>query len=257
MPALSLTPAQDILAACTKVVLAPAPRTVVVYTDPAPSTNFVPAVANKLREHYVAAEILERWNRKKVADFLVKKTPASLVGKSGDLGEIVATEVVNAGHLGSFSVPINRLRWKDSKELPMRGDDLIGIAFDEEPIRFLKGEAKSRRKLLGGVLGSARKALEKNNGLPLSHTLAFLVERLYEQNDDAKAEQVEPYLLDKIPTQSQVTHLIFTFSGNDPSKLLIEEIKSASKKFARASVGLCVPDHSETINEIFVKATGG
>ena len=219
--------ATDIFAGCTKVESAPLPRAVVIYSVPDPSDAFVAGVANKLKNHYITAKLLQKWGNKKLAAFLLKKTPATLVGKSGDLGEILATEMVNAGYLGSYRIPINRLRWKDSQELPMRGDDLIGISFDESPIKFLKGEAKSRSKLSSSVLTKARNALEKNKGLPLSHTLGFVVERLYEVGEDARADLLEPYLLEKVPTQSQVAHMVFTFSGNDPSKLLTDEIKDA------------------------------
>ena len=65
--------------------------------------------------------------------------------RSGDLGEIYATEWIDA-HSGGYRAPIKRLRWKDHRNMAMRGDDVIGILQDAQTQRlhFLKTEAKSR-----------------------------------------------------------------------------------------------------------------
>ena len=49
--------------------------------------------------------------------------------RSGDLGEIYATEWIDA-HSGGYRAPIKRLRWKDHRNMAMRGDDVIGILQD-------------------------------------------------------------------------------------------------------------------------------
>ena len=209
--------------------------------------------ASKIKEHYVTEKILLKWGRPRIAAYLARKIPTSMRGKSGDLGEILATEYINAGYL-PFVVPINRLRWKDSRDLPMRGEDVVGFAFDANPLRFLKGEAKSGKKITAEVVRAARDALRKNFGLPLPHTLSFIMERLFEMNQDAKAELIEEYVNNKLPEQSQVTHLIFTFSQNDPAEFLKDDAKNAKKPIVHHAVGLCVTKHQELIAAIFTQA---
>jgi hypothetical protein len=213
-------------------------------------------IAPKLKEHYLTDTILRKWGRAKLAEYLKKKLPTQKRGKSGDLGEILATEYINAKHT-PFSVPINRLRWKDSRELPMRGEDVIGFDFTTNPIRFLKTEAKSRAVLKAKTLEEARAALEKNGGLPLAHTLGFIMERLYELNEDSKAEMIEEYVTRKLPQLAQVLHLVFTFSGNDPGALLEASAKEARTAIPQYAVGLHVMEHQQLIASAFDSAAYG
>ena len=44
----------------------------------------------------------------------------------------------------SYSVPIRKLRWRDHRNMAMRGDDVIGVLVnhEEQTIKFLKAEAQ-------------------------------------------------------------------------------------------------------------------
>jgi len=48
--------------------------------------------------------------------------------------------------MGPEPTPVKRLRWKNHREIPVRGDEVTGIQQPEngERIRFLKVEAKSK-----------------------------------------------------------------------------------------------------------------
>ena len=52
--------------------------------------------------------------------------------RSGDLGEIYATEWIDSSER-RLRAPIKRLRWKDHRNMAMRGDDVIGILQDVRP----------------------------------------------------------------------------------------------------------------------------
>ena len=232
------------------------PKEVRVLETSATRAEIAQTLAPRVKEHYLTEKILRKWGYAKIATYVAQKVPVSQRGKSGDLGEILATEYLNSGNVPPYEVPINRLRWKDSRDLPMRGEDVIGFAFDQTPMLFLKAEAKSRKALTAKVVAAARAALEKNSGLPLPHTLSFIVERLFEMNRDDKAEQIEEFVDRKLPANSQVAHLIFTFSENDPSALLMDDVKKA-KTFAHHSVGLRVDEHQEMIRSVFDEACRG
>jgi len=241
---------------CAKSELCPPPAEVIVLSAPPPNSEFVKELAPKIKEHYVTEKILKKFGCDKIAAYVAQKLPTTKIGKSGDLGEILATEYINSSEL-AYEVPINRLRWKDSRDLPMRGEDVIGFVFNQKRLRFLKAEAKSRKRLTKDAVAKARAALEKNSGLPLPYTLSFIVERLYEMDQDNKAEQIEGYVNDKLPDRSQVAHLIFTFSENDPSDLLKEDAKKAQESITHHSVGLRVDQHQKLIEAVFREATNG
>ena len=142
------------------------------------------ALAAAVPSHYASAEriarILERFGKTAAAAFIREKLPETKSIRSGDLGEILATEYI--GEQTSYLVPIKRLRWKDHRNMAMRGEDVIGIYRQPgpRPLRFLKTEAKSRANLVASVIAEARAALDKDNGLPSAHALAFVSERLME-----------------------------------------------------------------------------
>jgi hypothetical protein len=246
----------NFFARCTKSELCPPPASVILLEAPSSHGELSKELAPRIKEHYVTGKILKKWARDKIAGYLAQKLATTKVGKSGDLGEILATEYINSSNL-PYEVPINRLIWKDSRDLPMRGEDVIGFVFDQETLRFLKGEAKSRKKLTKDAVIKARAALEKNSGLPLPFTLSFIVERLFESGQDNRAEQIEEYVNNKLPEKSQVAHLIFTFSENDPSELLKEDANKSKKPITHYSVGLRVDQHQELIEAVFKKATNG
>jgi hypothetical protein len=127
-------------AKCKKSELCPPPAEVIILEGPPSYSELVSELAPKIKEHYVTEKILNKWGYEKIAAHLTHKVPTTKIGKSGDLGEILATEYINSGGL-PYEVPINRLRWKDSRDLPMRGEDVIGFAFEQKPLRFLKTEA--------------------------------------------------------------------------------------------------------------------
>jgi hypothetical protein len=62
------------------------------------------------------------------AAVLAERLPRTPRARSGELGEIFATELVEE-ELG-FEVPVRRLRYKDCREMALRGDDFIGVRVD-------------------------------------------------------------------------------------------------------------------------------
>jgi hypothetical protein len=219
--------------------------------------EFVAELAAIIPAHYITQPILERnWKRQKLARFLNQQLPASKRGRSGNLGEILATEYVNE-ELPDYEVPIKRLRWTDGRSMSMRGDDIVGIDFASAPIKFLKGECKSGSVLSKAQITKAREGLNNNAGLPNAHTIGFVMQRLFEADEDAKATALEDYSEGNAPQKEHVTHMIFTFSGNDPNPLFLEDITASTVTFAHMSIGLWCADHQKVIAESYQEAANG
>ena len=88
------------------------------------------------------AKRLEDLGAPETAKMLKELLPKSKRARSGDTGEILATEVAEQ-ELG-YTVPIRRLRWKDGRDAALRGDDIVGVAHDSSgKVQFLKGESKN------------------------------------------------------------------------------------------------------------------
>ncbi len=122
------------------------------------------ALANTIRSHYDRldriAEDVERLGYESAAAILREQLPQTVKGRSGDLGEILATELVEE-KIG-LRVPVRRLRYKDGRNMAMRGDDFIGAgcgADGDSELWLLKGEAKSNKTLGKTTVTAARKVL--------------------------------------------------------------------------------------------------
>jgi hypothetical protein len=184
------------------------------------------------------------------AVLLREHLPTKKNARSGDLGEILATEV--AEQELNYTVPIRRLRWKDGREMALRGDDIIGIARDSKKrLLMLKGESKSRVALSTSVLDEAGSALDSDRGRPTRHSVLFVAERLREQGNDELAEELEEAVLGSfrgIP----VAHLLFVLMGGPPKQLLTAHLTSVAKKRrVRYAVGVRITDHGKFIELIF------
>jgi len=215
------------------------------------------AVAALVPGHYASEEhiagILRRLGKTAAADFIREKLPISKSIRSGDLGEILATEYIDEET--SYDVPIKRLRWKDHREMPMRGEDVIAIRRDPSTRRlhFLKSEAKSRANLAAPVITEARAALDKDNGLPSAHALSFISARLMEAGNNALADAIDDAQLKDGIAARNVTHLLFTFSGNDPTRLLQSSLQNYQGAIVQSTVGVCVTPHVKFVRTVYEK----
>lgn len=216
----------------------------------------IQATAAALRGHYAAEEkiagALARLGKPAAAKLITDLLPQTPQIRSGDLGEIYATEWINV-HSG-YRAPIKRLRWKDHRNMAMRGDDVIGMILDPavQRLRFLKTEAKSRIDLRAQTLTEARAGLDKDGGLPSSHALSFISARLLELGNDAPLVDAidEALYRHGIPVES-VRHLLFTFSGNAPEALLTQATQAYPGPIGQWGVGLHVDGHAAFVGAVY------
>lgn len=205
--------------------------------------------------HYAAEErvarALRRLGKPGAADLVTGLLPQTKQIRSGDLGEIYATEWIDA-HSG-YRVPIKRLRWKDHRNMAMRGDDVIGMILDQatQRLRFLKTEAKSRASLRAQTLTEARAGLDKDNGRPSSHALSFISARLLELANEPLADAIDDALVRHGIPLASVQHLLFTFSGNSPQALLTQSLQAHPGQINQWGVGLHVDGHAAFVGAVY------
>jgi hypothetical protein len=207
-----------------------------------------------MQDHYVAPEVtaqqLARWGAPETAKLLRERLPTKKTSRSGEIGEILATEIAEA-YMG-YDVPIRRLRWKDGRDMALRGDDIIGVTpgTSGKP-RFLKGEAKSREQLSSSVVNEAAAALDRDNGRPSRHSVVFLCDRLREQQKHDEAAQLEYALLHSFNGHS-VEHLLFALSGNNPRRFLHSHLMECTQnQCCRYAVGVHIEDLGKFIEQLF------
>jgi len=206
-----------------------------------------------VRGHYIDPSLtqqrLAELGAPKTAKLFKERLPKNKKARSGELGEILSTEIAE-NYLG-YRVPIRRLRWKDSREMALRGDDIVGISQKaRKPLAFLKGESKSRKGISDSVIASAAEALDRNHGRPTRLSILFVAERLRERDEIALAGQMEKALLDSFRS-NPVEHMLCAISGNDPTKYLQDHLDGCKKRRIRHAVGLRIDGHQDFIKEIY------
>jgi hypothetical protein len=241
---------------CTGAISAVGTHNVYTLTGNAADLHLgIAATATIVPGHYAAEEQVARalrlLGKPQAAALIEGKLPTSKAIRSGDLGEIYATEWIVAH--GGYQVPVKRLRWKDHRNMAMRGEDVIGIAQDPltQKLSFLKTEAKSRAVLTGQVVTQAREGLDKEAGLPSPHALSFISARLFELGNHVLADAIDNATFNLGIQPGAVRHLLFTFSGNAPSGMLTTSLQAYAGTFPQWSVGLHVDGHPTFIGAIY------
>ena len=181
-------------------------------------------IQSMVRRHYVADNVtasrLEQLGAQKTAALLRMKQPTTKTARSGEMGEILATEI--AEKRLNWRVPIRRLQWKDGRNMALRGDDLTAIWLsDTGELWFLKGESKSRAGSVSSAVTEASEGLDRDRGRPSGLSILFLTERLREQGEKELATRIEDALTESFKG-CVVNHLLFAVTGNDPKKALTE-----------------------------------
>ena len=202
-------------------------------------------------DHFVGEKaVLRMGGYQKAAKTILNSLPTAKRTQSGDLGELIATEYVDAQT--SFRVPLRKLRWKSDRQMPMHGNDVIAVeASKGGKVRVLKGESKSAATMSTATVTGAADGLDRHEGRPNPSTLAFIVKRLYDENRDAEAEVFEALQADGALATKDVQHLIFTLAGNDPSALLAVAPKPKKAGIKRLVAAVVISDHREFVAAVY------
>lgn len=184
----------------------------------------------------------------KATHVLKNRVPTGKIARSGMLGEILASEFVD--QKTEYTVPVRRLRYRDTRELAMRGDDVLGFHVNRKTVKVMKVEAKSRATLSTATLTEAREGLAKHKGRPNPETLAFLECYLREHDRDNEAEPIT-HLQRQTIHVSNICHLVFTLSGNSPMAFLESNCDPVRKGIELRLCGCRVSKHGDFIKTVF------
>jgi hypothetical protein len=212
-----------------------------------------------MRSHYddvsrIAADVAEL-GYAKAAAILAERMPRSKTARSGELGEILATEL--AEETLGYRVPVRRLRYKDGREMALRGDDFIGVAVGADGgLRFAKGESKSRANLAKDTIVEARAVLSRDAGRPTPTSILFVADRLMDMGGDQEAlgREIRNEVAMRAVPADRIEHVMFTMSGNASPQALAEDLNAAANDRPHTVVHVRVPDHQDFIKSSYEEA---
>ena len=223
--------------------------------DSAKHAQVVDALSEEVPNYYAdpsrVAQLLKKLGKAATANFVEQKLPTQATIRSGDLGEILCTAYVHEAT--PFNLGIKRLRWKDHRNMSMRGEDVLAFRLSARSgsLKILKAEVKSAASMSSTIIGKARESLSANNGLPSPHAISFVADRLNESGDTALGDALDKAQLKDGIKPAQVSHMLFTFCGNDPSKPLKTNLKKYTGSIKQHYIALCVTTHQAFIKEVF------
>jgi hypothetical protein len=97
--------------------------------DPAKHAQVVDTLAEAVPDYYAdpgrIAQLLKKLGKDAAANYIEQKLPTQVTIRSGDLGEILCTAYVHEAT--PFNLGIKRLRWKDHRNMSMRGEDVLAF----------------------------------------------------------------------------------------------------------------------------------
>lgn len=239
---------------CTTTVVKPR-RNLHVLSEKGNGRAATTAALTKLMAlHYEnPSTLVARYKRlgfKKASRILQAHLPKTPRARSGHLGEILAIEA--AGHvLPAFQTPIRRLRYLDSREMALRGEDVVGINVNTRPYRFLKGESKSGINVGKSVVKATRKALNSNQGRLSEHAMVYAVDRLQGMGLENLARAFENYILKGSIPLSQMVHLSFGLCGNDPSSAYSDDLTTYRSSVEQHSVVFKISGHKAFVKSAY------
>lgn len=216
-----------------------------------------PSIASVLKQaiedHYLGVDVVARivaevGNLPGAAARVREQLPTKVRVRSGDLGELFAAEYV--AEKTTFELPVKRLRYKEDRDLPMRGDDILAIDRNAGSPRALKVEAKSASTMREATVKSAASALARHGGRPSPGSLAFTSSKLRRENRDDLANLIEEVQTGK-RQWGEVQHLVFTLSGNDPRDTYTPHVTPPANAPRRCFVGVVVDDHQTFIRTAY------
>lgn len=207
------------------------------------------AFRETVKDHLAGLSIIHRIKGyKRSLAYIRNRMPRPIRVRSGDCGEILATEYIE--QCTEYKVPVKRLRWKDDRDTTMRGDDVIALRRAQSRWHLLKAESKSRQSLGVDVVEEAVDGLKRNGGRPNPSSLSFISARLRDMGRDEEARVFEA-LQETAPRAGEIEHLIFTLSGNDPTKHLKAHVATVADPCRRHLIGCVIDDHQDFINGVF------
>lgn len=217
----------------------------------------VAEIRTRLPAHYRSPSLIQsdirRLGGERTAQALELKLPTRLNARSGDLGEMLAVEFIE--ETLSFIVPLRKLRYRDDRNLALRGDDVLAFRHHKGNLEALKTEAKSAKILSLTTVKSAMKGLDSDGGRPKYHAAFFVSDRLRESGNAADitlGEQIHDNLVGRRIPLSRTYQLLFTVRGGGADSALDAAVTALPKLPPQRTVcALTVADHGDFVTQIF------
>jgi hypothetical protein len=184
-----------------------------------------PFISQAIVDHHLNQKRVADWlnalGHKKTASEIAANLPKDDRTRKGNFGEVIASEHLIQRY--GYYMPIFKLRYRDSHNMPMRGEDIVAFVLTPqgEISKICIGESKTRKKFSSSTVLQAHDRL-KNSYHPCPETLSMLANIAYEIGNiklGSEIDRVSRLLAEKdFPTENWV----FLITEDKPSEPFAE-----------------------------------
>jgi len=175
-------------------------------------------LAEAVLDHHIApgavAGVLRRRGFRKAAEILTGRLPADERTRTGNFGEVVASEHLRQRY--GYEMPVFKLRYMDNPQMPMRGEDLIAFRIGRRRTidALCVGESKAMKNF------DAREVEDAHGRLQLAyrpHPISLLlISNILHEKGDALADRVDVIIETLATRPVRRENWIFIFTGSRP-----------------------------------------
>jgi hypothetical protein len=178
--------------------------------------------------------------------------PHASTTRTGNFGEILASEYLR--QVLGYDIPVFRLRYNPNPDSSMKGDDILAFKFGAEDgsrRAILVGESKVRQNFSTLTVQEAYEQLCSSVRRPHPISLAFVIHRLEDEGDHAKAEAIRAFLDQFAQHRPQKQWLICLTTGNNPRDPFsyLQGIDELPSNFM--AMNLCIDNLNDWIERLF------
>jgi len=140
-----------------------------------------------LRRHHASPETLNRAKELRDAieqlGFMAQQAqigpfPTNPSTQKGNMAEVFLAEYICASC--GVELPVFRLRYNPNINQSMKGDDVLAVDLDANPVRLVVGEAKFRGHATAAAVRGITGALVRSHSAGVPISLQFVADRLFE-----------------------------------------------------------------------------
>jgi hypothetical protein len=149
------------------------------------------------------------------------------------------------------------LRYKDGREMALRGDDFIGVTVEANgTLSFAKGESKSRANLSQTTVTEARTVLSRDAGRPTPTSILFVADRLMDRGgaEEALGRAIRDEVVLRAVPAARIEHILFTISANATPQALADDLRDAAAEHPHTVIHVQVSDHQDFIRSSYEEA---
>ncbi len=213
-----------------------------------------PFINQAIVDHHLNQQRIAVWlkilGHKKTSSEIATNLPKGDKTRKGNFGEVIASEHLIQRY--GYYMPIFKLRYRDSHNMPMRGEDIVAFVLTPqgEISKICIGESKTRKKFTSDTVLKAHDRL-KNSYHPCPETLSMLANISYERGMEklgSEIDRVSKLLAEKkFPTENWI-FLITDDKPSDPFEK-IEKLENVIKPLI--CVDLQLSDMQVFVDDLF------